>query len=269
MLTEFFRHLQNFRVDHGDRMRLLALAILVALGAIHDQQPRIHADLRRGQPDAGRKIHGLEHVMRELAEIIIDLRDRIADLFQARIGMDENGPDHGSELCDGGCEINGVRRAPHPSIASQMASVCMTSRRRASRQSRFRRTIGFSAFTVTLSKKASTGARRRAISPMAAAKSSAFSAAPMAGSAASSALKRACSSGSSANLSEGAPEYSTPSFCSSAETMLAARRYAISRFSPSSVERKSCSARTRLTRSTRSSCPPSSKQAWMTSWRMS
>ena len=46
------------------------------LGEIHGDQPQRLRDLDRGKPDAGRVIHGLEHVVGELADLRRHLFDR-------------------------------------------------------------------------------------------------------------------------------------------------------------------------------------------------
>ena len=65
----------------------------LVLGRIHDDQPARNADLRRGKADAGRVIHGRQHVVHELAQRGIDALDGLGLLAQdgVRDGDDGDG----------------------------------------------------------------------------------------------------------------------------------------------------------------------------------
>jgi len=52
---------------------------------VDHQHPFRHADLDRGQPDAGRVIHGVEHVLDQPFEFVVKGRHGFGHGFQARI----------------------------------------------------------------------------------------------------------------------------------------------------------------------------------------
>ena len=60
------------------------------LGEIHRDQPQRLGDLDRGEPDAGRVVHGLEHVVGELADLRRDLFDRLGDQPQLLVRQDDD-----------------------------------------------------------------------------------------------------------------------------------------------------------------------------------
>ena len=62
----FLRRPDHLRIDEDQR-----LLRLVLLGEVHGDDPQRHADLDRGEPDAGRVVHGLEHVLDQLADLVI------------------------------------------------------------------------------------------------------------------------------------------------------------------------------------------------------
>jgi len=53
--------------------------------------PQVDIDLGRGQADAGRVVHGLEHVDDQAPQGVVDLPDRLGDGPQARIGEFQDG----------------------------------------------------------------------------------------------------------------------------------------------------------------------------------
>ena len=59
----------------------------VVLGGVHDDQAAGHADLRRGEPDARRVVHGREHVVGEPAKLRVDALDRLCRLRRIGSGM--------------------------------------------------------------------------------------------------------------------------------------------------------------------------------------
>ena len=66
-------------------------ARIVALfrGIDHDHA-LVHVDLRGGQARALGGVHGLEHVVDQLADAVVDLRHRLGDGVQARVGVTKN-----------------------------------------------------------------------------------------------------------------------------------------------------------------------------------
>ncbi|MCY1436602.1 hypothetical protein D9M71_527310 [compost metagenome] len=60
------------------------------LGEVDDHDALVHVDLGGGQADAGSVVHGLEHVVDQLAHGVINHLDGLGDRAQARIGEFEN-----------------------------------------------------------------------------------------------------------------------------------------------------------------------------------
>jgi len=81
--------LQQFRIDQYQR--LIAL-----LAHIEHDQALMHIDLSGGKADASRRIHGLEHVVCQLTQCIINHRYTARPSCAARIGILQN-----YELCHG------------------------------------------------------------------------------------------------------------------------------------------------------------------------
>ena len=75
----------HFRIDE-DLRRLR----LVLLGEVHGDHALRHADLDGGKPDAGRRIHGLEHVVDQRAQRLVDRRHRLGFEPQPLVGEDED-----------------------------------------------------------------------------------------------------------------------------------------------------------------------------------
>ena len=65
----------------GSLTGLLPSSILRLL-QVHHQQALGHADLDRGEADAGRVVHRLEHVGDQRAQLVVDLLDRGRDLAE-------------------------------------------------------------------------------------------------------------------------------------------------------------------------------------------
>ena len=86
---QLLRMRDDLRIDEHPRLRR-GLAVLVALGEIHGDQPQRLRDLDRRQPDAGRVIHGLEHVVGELADIRRHLLDRFRHQPQLLVRQDDD-----------------------------------------------------------------------------------------------------------------------------------------------------------------------------------
>ena len=56
-------------------------------GDVDHDHALVHVDLRGGQADAGRVVHGLGHVGDQLLHARVENGDRLGDLVQARIGV--------------------------------------------------------------------------------------------------------------------------------------------------------------------------------------
>ena len=72
------------------------------LGAVQNDDTAHHADLRRGKTHAGRVIHGFQHVGGKRAKFRRDVSHGLTRLFQARVGVDQDGADHVLDLRRGG-----------------------------------------------------------------------------------------------------------------------------------------------------------------------
>ena len=59
--------LDELRVDHHDEIRSDP-----ADGHVDDEHAQRHADLRRGQADAGRPVHRLDHVVDEPLQCVVE-----------------------------------------------------------------------------------------------------------------------------------------------------------------------------------------------------
>ena len=51
---------------------------------VDDDHALADADLRRRQPDAGRRVHGVGHVAQQLVDLPVDVRDVVRRLLQHR-----------------------------------------------------------------------------------------------------------------------------------------------------------------------------------------
>ena len=78
-------------------------AVLVAAGEVHDDDPLGHADLDGRQADAGRGVHGLQHVVHQRAQVVVDRRHRLGYLLQVA----------------GRCRPSGCRRTAHAAEVGQ------------------------------------------------------------------------------------------------------------------------------------------------------
>src|SRR6056297_1685443 len=77
-------------IEHNQRARRLVLA----LDAIHHDQPVKHPDLRRCQSDARRVIHGFQHVVSQHAQVVRQIAKGRADFLETRVRMDQDRPFH-------------------------------------------------------------------------------------------------------------------------------------------------------------------------------
>ena len=66
------------------------LRLVVRLRHIGDQHTAMDIDLGRRQADAGRRVHGFEHVRRQLPQCGIEGRDRLGAGSQPGIGVLED-----------------------------------------------------------------------------------------------------------------------------------------------------------------------------------
>src|SRR3546814_20685051 len=73
--------LDQFRIGHEQRLLFLVFA-----GDVDDDGPLQHADLGRGQADAGGVVHGLQHVVHQPPDAVVAGLDGSANLLQARVG---------------------------------------------------------------------------------------------------------------------------------------------------------------------------------------
>ncbi len=109
----------DFRVYEIARLRLLVLA-----GDIHDDHAQWHADLDRGEPDAGCGIHCFQHVIHELADLVAHPAfDGFGSFLQTRVRDGEN-------VSDGHRLKIGSRRAAVNSAYSAASLASSSSKRR-------------------------------------------------------------------------------------------------------------------------------------------
>ena len=71
----------------------------------HDNA-RGNADLGRGKAKARRVVHGHEHIVAKLSQIIRKVWHRSADLFEAGVGVYQNRPFHRAHLGDAAGHCN-------------------------------------------------------------------------------------------------------------------------------------------------------------------
>jgi hypothetical protein len=70
------------------------------LHAVQHDKALGDTDLRRGQADAGRVIHGLQHVVGQPAKFVAEVGDRFSDLLEPRIGVNEDRQFHARGFSD-------------------------------------------------------------------------------------------------------------------------------------------------------------------------
>ena len=75
-------------------MSVIEPARIVAARDVDDEEPDRHADLRRGQADAGRRVHRLDHVLRQRAQVARDVGDRAGRLVQRLVAVLDDRADH-------------------------------------------------------------------------------------------------------------------------------------------------------------------------------
>mmetsp|Transcript_28333 Transcript_28333/g.52865 ORF Transcript_28333/g.52865 Transcript_28333/m.52865 type:complete len:272 (-) Transcript_28333:2007-2822(-) len=92
----------NLGVEHDQGPGRLALF----LDAIEHDQTLQHAHLRGGQTHTRRVIHGFQHIIGQRAQVIRQIGDGIAGLFQTRVGVQDNRAFHGVHLSEGGARCN-------------------------------------------------------------------------------------------------------------------------------------------------------------------
>ena len=104
---QLFRRPDNLRIGDEQGLRLLVLA-----RHVEDQNALGDRHLDRRQPDAGRVVHGLHHVVHELAHRRVDMRHRLGNQLEARIGYLDDGQDgHGSLGFENALACAGDKRA--------------------------------------------------------------------------------------------------------------------------------------------------------------
>ena len=73
----------------GRRLRRVGSGL--ALGDVEDDDAGVDRDLRRGEADAGRVIHGLQHVIHQRADPVVHGGDGPGDEAQAAVGQGDDG----------------------------------------------------------------------------------------------------------------------------------------------------------------------------------
>ena len=68
----------------------IGLAVSPSRAHIDDDHPLRHPDLRRGQPDADRLVHRLQHVVHQPAHLVVDLGDGLRLELEARVGRGDD-----------------------------------------------------------------------------------------------------------------------------------------------------------------------------------
>src|SRR5205085_5603251 len=103
---QFLGRGKDLGVDEDARLRR-GFAVLVALGQIHGDEPQRLRDLDRRQPNAGRVVHGFQHIVGKLAYLRRDLLDRFGDQTQLPVGQDDDFSEgHGGDLSRAGQAVN-------------------------------------------------------------------------------------------------------------------------------------------------------------------
>src|SRR3954464_4194182 len=110
----------DFRIDEDARLGL-GLAVLVGLGEVHGDQPQRPRDLNRREPDAGRVVHGLEHVVGKLSYLRRDLLDRLGDQTQLLVGQDDDFSEgHGRDLSRAFDAVNAAGNPVNPPLTIKL-----------------------------------------------------------------------------------------------------------------------------------------------------
>ncbi len=164
---------RNRQPDGGHAVEIGALAaeeILVTLSTIIDAAAETIDITRRGRAHAG-----LFHCQHSPGSPCTDCRVFVRCSNFPTTGGAMNAPAFTMILCSSLSSIAVKRRTfpNYPAIFEKSATACTASRTRASSARRADRLSGSASFTVTLSKKASIGARNVASAAMAPSKSSA------------------------------------------------------------------------------------------------
>ena len=112
---------EDLRIDEHER-----LAAIVA--HVHDDELPVHVDLGGGEADAGRRVHGLEHVVHQPQQGGVKHRDRLGAGAQTWIGKLENGQQsHGARSFGSRCFV-WTR-----SISAEFHAICVAAARPAAR----------------------------------------------------------------------------------------------------------------------------------------
>ncbi len=111
----FVGHPKKFGIGQADRV----LGVFV-LGDIADDDAPRHRDLDRGEPDARRVIHRLQHVIHQRAHRVVDRCDGVADIAQARVWkLYDLANGHGPQIVEHGGAVNRRRADASPRIGRQ------------------------------------------------------------------------------------------------------------------------------------------------------
>ena len=87
---KLLRSPENFWIREAKRLR--RGGCIGAFGHVENDHSFLHGDLNRGETDAGRGIHGFEHIIHERADALVDFGHRRAHKAQTRIGKGDYGP---------------------------------------------------------------------------------------------------------------------------------------------------------------------------------
>src|SRR5262249_23291659 len=85
--------LEDLRVDEDAEIARLAL-----FGDVDHEQLERHADLRRRETHARRRVHRLGHVVHELPDLVVHVGNLLALLAQALVRIVEDGADRHSSF---------------------------------------------------------------------------------------------------------------------------------------------------------------------------
>src|SRR5687768_300469 len=90
------------------------------------EDPFADANLRRGEPDAGRGVHGLNHVVHEGINLRCDLGDRLGGTMEHRRSVADDRTQHGAmknQRVSVGCARAVKRRATSSTVAARWRSI--------------------------------------------------------------------------------------------------------------------------------------------------
>jgi hypothetical protein len=99
------RRPENFWID--DTERFWRGGLVLAFRDVKNENPLRHRDLDRGKTDAGRRIHGLKHIVHQRVNACVDRGHRRAFVPQTRIREGQYRPySHDNEIMPAPPEVN-------------------------------------------------------------------------------------------------------------------------------------------------------------------